>query len=111
MPVTVFNQQVNTDTYSVELHFTSSDGSYTTTITAYAVYDLAKHMKVIDWSKGKNKFSHLENVQIESSPLEQSVNLLIGYDDAALLKSSEKRIGTSGLTPLGWPCSVSPNKT
>jgi hypothetical protein len=116
MPVTVFNQQVNTDTYSVELHLTSSDGSYTTTITAYAVYDLAKHINVIDWSKEKNKFSHLVNVPIESLPSEQSVNLLIGYDHAALLESSERRTGTSGqpiarLTPLGWTCSVSPNKT
>jgi len=130
MPVTVFNQQVNTDTYSVELHLTSSDGSYTTAITAYAVYDLAKHINVIDWSKEKNKFSHLVNVPIESLPSEQSVvnvpieslpseqsvNLLIGYDHAALLESSEKRTGTSGqpiarLTPLGWTCSVSPDKT
>ena len=110
------NQQVNTDTYSVELHLTSSDGSYTTAITAYAVYDLAKHINVIDWSKEKNKFSHLVNVPIESLPSEQSVNLLIGYDHAALLESSERRTGTSGqpiarLTPLGWTCSVSPNKT
>jgi len=116
MPVTVFNQQVNTDTYSVELHLTSSDGSYTTTITAYAVYDLAKHINVIDWSKEKNEFSHLVNVPIESLPSEQSVNLLIGYDHAALLESSERRTGTSGqpiarLTPLGWTCSVSPDKT
>jgi hypothetical protein len=50
-----------------------------------------------------------------SLPSERSINLLIGYDHAALLESSEVRAGTPGqpiarLTPLGWSCSVSPDK-
>ena len=115
MIVNVFNQQVKTDSYRVELHLTSTDGSHTFTITAYAIQDLAKHIHVVDWSQEKHKYSHLEKVPFESLPSERSVNLLIGYDHAGLLESSEMRTGTPGqpiarLTPLGWTCSVTPDK-
>jgi hypothetical protein len=115
MKVTVFNHQVDIDSYRVELHLASIDGSKTVTISAYAVKDLAKHMPVTDWSREKNSFSHLQNVPFESLPSERSINLLIGYDHAALLEFSEMRKGTPGqpiarLTPLGWSCSVSPDK-
>ena len=115
MTVNVFNQQVSTDSYRVELYLASIDGSHTATIAAYVVQDLAKQLLVVDWSKEKHRFSHLEKVPFESLPSEQSVNLLIGYDHAALLESSEKRSGTPGqpiarLTPLGWTCSVTPDK-
>jgi hypothetical protein len=70
---------------------------------------------VIDWSKEKHKFSHLKKVLFETLPSERSVNLLIGYDHAGLFKPSEMRVGTPGqpiarLTPLGWTCSVTPDK-
>ena len=115
MTVNVFNQQVSTDSYRVELYLASIDGSHTATIAAYVVQDLAKQLLVVDWSKEKHRFSHLEKVPFESLPSEQAVNLLIGYDHAALLESSEKRSGTPGqpiarLTPLGWTCSVTPDK-
>ena len=115
MKITMFGQQINIDSYRVELHLTSIDGLQTVTITAYAVQDLAKQLQVVDWSKEKDSFSHLQNVPFESLPSERTINLLIGYDHAALLESSEMRSGTPGqpiarLTPLGWTCSVSPDK-
>ena len=115
MTVNVFNQQVSADSYRVEMYLASIDGSHTVTITAYAVQDLAKQLLVVDWSREKNSFSHLQNVPFESLPSEKSISLLIGYDHAALLESSEMRAGTPGqpiarLTPLGWTCSVSPDK-
>jgi hypothetical protein len=115
MTVNVFNQQVSADSYRVELYLASIDGSHTVTIDAYAVQDLAKQLPVVDWSREKDSFSHLQNVPFESLPSERSINLLIGYDHAALLESSEVRTGTPGqpiarLTPLGWSCSVSPDK-
>jgi hypothetical protein len=115
MTVNVFNQQVSADSYRVELYLASIDGSHTVTIDAHAVQDLAKQLPVVDWSREKDSFSHLQNVPFESLPSERSINLLIGYDHAALLEFSEMRKGTPGqpiarLTPLGWSCSVSPDK-
>ena len=115
MTVTVFNQQVTIDSYRVELYLASIDGSKTVTITAYVVQDLVKQLPIVDWSREKDRFSHLKDVPFEPLPSEKAVNLLIGYDHAALLEYSEVRAGTPGqpiarLTPLGWTCSVSPNK-
>jgi hypothetical protein len=115
MKITMFEQQVDIDSYRVELILASIDGSKTVAVSAYTVQDLAKQLPVVDWSREKDSFSHLQNVPFESLPSERSINLLIGYDHAALLEFSEMRKGTPGqpiarLTPLGWSCSVSPDK-
>ena len=116
MKITMFDQQVDIDSYRVTLHLASIDGSHTVTIAAYVVQDLATQLPVVDWSNEKKKFSHLQTVPFERLPTDKSISLLIGSDFKYLLESSETRVGTPGqpiacLTPLGWTCSVSPNTT
>ena len=114
MQVNYLDRQVNIDTYSVVFFLKSYDGSIVQTINAYTVKDLAKHIPVIDWSKEKHKFSHLQTVPFESHPQANSINLLIGSDYLSLHKTIITKSGTADqpiarLTPLGWTCSGSSN--
>ena len=116
MKITMFDQQVDIDSYRVTLHLASIDGLQTVTITAYVVQDLATQLPVVDWSNEKKKFSHLQTVPFEQLPNDKSISLLIGSDYKSLLEISKTRVGTLGqpiacLTPLGWTCSVSPDRT
>jgi hypothetical protein len=110
MVVSVFDRQLKTDTYSVEVYLTSVDGLTKQTLTACAVKNLVKHHKVVDWSKEKTKFSHLKSVPFEPLPQDESIKILIGSDYPSLLGSSETKTGTADQpiahqTPLGWICS------
>jgi hypothetical protein len=113
--ISVFNKKQEVDTYSVDVHLTSADGLTTRTISALAIKDLAKTIPIINWSKEKQKFSHLQTVPFEPIPQNASISILIGLDHSSLLESSEVIAGTEDeptarLTPLGWTCSGPINK-
>jgi hypothetical protein len=110
MVVSVFDSQLKIHTHSVEVYLTSVDGLVKQYLTAYAVKNLVKHHKIVDWSKEKTKFSHLKSVPFEPLPQEESITILVGSDYSSLLGSSETRTGTTDQplarrTPLGWICS------
>ena len=114
MLVSYLDRQVEIDTYSVVFFLKSYDGSRIQPITAYTVKDLAKHISVVDWSKEKHKFSHLQSVPFEPHPQGGSIALLIGSDNLSWHRTIITKAGTvdqpvARLTPLGWTCSGSPS--
>ena len=108
------DRQVEIDTYSVVFFLKSYDGSLIQPIHAYTVKDLAKHISVVDWSKEKHKFLHLQVVPFEPHPQGGSIALLIGSDNLSWHRTIITKAGTvdqpvARLTPLGWTCSGSPS--
>ena len=75
--------------------------------SAYTAERVTGNMQVVDWSKHKHKWMHLQGTKFPQVGPKPIVDLLIGTDQADLLYSLEDVTGQPGepiarLTPLGW---------
>jgi hypothetical protein len=77
------------DQLLVELQLSSIDQSCTKNITAWTVRNLAKHTLVVDWSKQKEQFEHLKDIEFPEMPEDLTIKIIMGVDNTAFFSPVE----------------------
>lgn len=102
------------DSSLVDFQIESVDGKTTRPLSAYTTNRVTGSMPVVNWSKQREKWQHLEHISFPKVGKRPIVDLLIGVDQADLHCALEETTGEPGepiarLTPLGWTCIGYPN--
>ena len=97
------------DVIPVELMVESLDEKVKHEISAFAVKQVTGGMKVIDWNRHKDKWSHTKGIQFPEPSSKKYIDILLGIDYPHFHTSIKEVKGKNGdpvarLTPLGWTC-------
>ena len=93
----------------VELMVGSLDGKIKQDISAFIVKQVTGGMKLINWNKHKDKWSHTKCIQFPETSSKKYIDILLGIDYPQSHKSINEVKETNGdpvarFTPLGWTC-------
>ena len=104
--VNVLNEHVETfETKPINVELLSIAGNISTMVSACAVDRVTSNMRVVEWNKFKQQWSHLRNIDFPTSATRPIVYMLLGLDWADLLYVIQEVRGKLGesidrLTPL-----------
>ena len=93
----------------VELMVESLDGKVKHEISVFTVKQVTGGMKVINWNKHKDKWSHTKGIQFPEPSSKKYIDILLGIDYPHFHTSIKEVKGKNGdpvarLIPLGWTC-------
>ena len=114
--VTVINGTVATfETAPVEIRLRSMNGQVNTVIEASTINDVTGDLKTVNWKAINRNWDHLRGVNFLQVNSRNKIDMLIGVDPDLhfTLKDIRGKPGQTiaRLTPLGWNCIGTPNKT
>ena len=97
------------DVMPVELMVESLGGKVKHEISAFTVKQVTGGMKVINWNKHKDKWSHTKGIEFPEPSSKKYIDILLGIDCLQFHTSIKEVKGKNGdpiarLTPLGWTC-------
>jgi len=100
-------QRIQSEQVSMELSDLS--GKMRAKFSALTMKSVVGELKVVNWSKEKSLWKHLETVEFPITGKKGKVDILIGNDFPELHRSLREIAGATGepiarLTPLGWTC-------
>ena len=97
------------ETRQVTLSIGNITGNFKKKFSAMTMKSVVGQLKVVDWTKEKVAWSHLETVEFPTVGRKGTVDVLIGNDHPELHCSIREIVGEvnqpiARLTPLGWTC-------
>ena len=93
----------------VELMVESLDGKVKQEISGFTVKQVTGGMKVINWNKHKDKWSHTKGIQFPKPASKKYIDILLGKDYPQFHISIKEVKGKNGdtfarFTSLDWTC-------
>jgi hypothetical protein len=110
MSVRTLNGRVSTfQTTPVEVNIRSLDGVFESKVQAFTTERVTGDLKAVDWSLLGKRWRHLRSIPFASVTDRETIDMLIGIDNADLHFACREIGGelgepTARLTPIGWTC-------
>jgi hypothetical protein len=110
MRVRTLNGAINTfQTAPVTVDIQSLDGEYSVQVQAFTTEKVTGNLEAVDWSKLSKQWNYLQKITFSSIKGRQTIDMLIGLDNADLHFACREVGGhpgepTARLTPIGWTC-------